>query len=163
MVAFGHTAVGVIVGIGAHNLLGQYPLASGLIITGSIGFISHYLMDAIPHGHFFASKEYKKVIVPIIIFDLFLSLVLFLGAAYLKKGFGEEFLYLLFGIGGSHLPDVISGLISINIIKAQGLLKIENNIHEGIHKTTKEDELHALGLKDLWQLAIVLLAWFLIN
>lgn len=162
MVAFGHTAVGVIVGVTVHNFLGQYPEAFGLAATGAMGVVSHYLMDAIPHGHFFASSTYKKVIVPIIIFDLLLSIALFLGAFYLKNGFDERLMYVLFGIGGSHLPDVIGGLVYTRIIKPQGLLKIENNLHEGIHKTTKESTLHALGLKDLWQLSVILFAWFLI-
>lgn len=162
MVSFGHTAVGIIVGVTAERYLGQGNLATGLLITGTIGVISHYITDSIPHGHFTMPKGYKKGILNIIIFDLFLSIVLFLGTIYLKEGISQKFLYSLFGIGGSQLPDVFDGLIHTKIIKAKGFLKIENIFHQHIHWHGKGNKTLLLGKRDLWQLAVVLIAFSLI-
>ncbi len=162
MIAFGHTAVGTIVGITTFNLLGQGDLATGLVLSGTAGVISHYLMDALPHGHFSMPHSYKKSIVSIIIFDLFLSIVIFLGAVYLNNGFGEKLFYILFGMGGSQLPDVIDGLIHIRILKAKGLLKIENNIHQKIHWHGKGNKTLLLGLRDIWQILVILFALLLV-
>lgn len=163
MVSFGHTAVGVIIGVTAYHYLGQGNLAEGLLITGGAGVISHYIADFIPHGHFFMPHGYKKGLLPVIIFDLALSLIIFLGVLYLRVGFGNIFLYCLFGIGGSQLPDVVDGLIYINVLKAKGLLKLENKFHEGVHWHGKNSKTLILGLKDIWQLFIVLAALLLIS
>jgi|SRR3990167_2926835 len=160
MIAFGHTAVGVIVGVTAYQFLGQGNLASGLIITGSMGMISHYLMDAVPHGHFSISKNYKQSILPIIIFDLSLPIIFFLRTIYLNDGFGEKLLYAVFGIGGSQLPDVIAGLIYIKVIKNKGLLKAEDDLHEALHWQGKSSRLLLLGWLDIWQILIILAALF---
>lgn len=161
MIAFGHTAVGVIVGVSAYQFLGHGDLATGLVTSGSVSFASHYLMDAIPHGHFFMSNDYRKSIVPIVIFDLFFSLVIFLGGVYLQNGFGDKLFYVMFGVGGSHLPDVIDGLINIKIIKARGLLKIENNIHQRLHWHGRGNKTLLLGLRDIWQLLIIMISLLL--
>lgn len=161
MISFGHTAVGVIIGISAYQFLGSDNLAGSLIITGSVGFVAHYVMDAIPHGHFFMGKNYKDGIVSVIIFDLSLSIILFLGLLYFKEGFSEKFLYAMFGIGGSQLPDVIDGLIYIKIIKAKGLLKTENKLHQAIHWHDKNLKPLLLSSRDLWQILIVLIALIL--
>ncbi len=77
MISFGHTAVGVIIGVGAYQFLGKGDLATGLVITGTAGVLSHYLLDAIPHGHFFMSYDNKKSLIRIIIFDVLLSMIIF--------------------------------------------------------------------------------------
>lgn len=161
MVAFGHSAVGVIVGTTAYNFFGQGNLATGLILAGAAGVISHYITDFIPHGHFTTLKNYKKGIIPIIIFDLLLSVLIFLGL-YLKDGLNLKFFYVLFGIGGSHLPDVLDGLIHIGLVKAKGALKIENNFHQMIHWHARNQKALLLGLKDIWQLTVVLAALLLL-
>ena len=162
MVSFGHTAVGVIVGATAYNFLGQSALTTGLITTGFVGVLSHYFMDAIPHGHFFMPQGFKKGIIKIIIFDLSLSLVLFLGLVYLKNGLDTKFLYILFGIGGSQLPDVLDGLIYTDIIKARGFLKIENAIHEAIHWHGRGSQTLILGKRDIWQASVIIFALALV-
>lgn len=162
MIAFGHSAVGVIVGVTTYEFLGQDGLASGLIITGSIGIISHYLADFIPHGHFFKPNEYKKNILPVIIFDLLLPIILLLGIIYGRYGLSEKLLYIMFGIGASQLPDVIDGLVYIKILKAKGLIKIENNFHQALHWHGKGSKALLLGLRDTWQLLIILFALFLV-
>lgn len=158
MVSFGHTAVGVIVGYTAYSYLGQDNLVSGLLITGTVGVVSHYVMDFIPHGHFFRPKDYKKSIAPVIIFDLFLSIILFLGLIYYKQGLSVQFFYAMFGIGGSQLPDVIDGLIYTKRIKAKGLLKVENNFHQSLHWHGQGSRTLLLGMRDIWQVLIILIA-----
>lgn len=163
MVSFGHTAVGVIIGVTAYHYLGQGNLAGGLLITGTAGVISHYLMDVIPHGHFLMPQGYKKNLLPIIIFDLSLSLIIFFGIIYYRVGLSQIFLYTLFGVGGSQLPDVIDGLIYIGVLKAKGILKWENDFHEVMHWHGRDSKTLLLGFKDLWQLFIIFAALFLIS
>ncbi len=163
MVSFGHTAVGVVIGVTAYHYLGQGNLAEGLLITGTVGVVSHYLMDAIPHGHFYLPKNYGIEIVPIIIFDLFLSIAIFLGIIYSKAGLGPIFFYTMFGIGGAQLPDVLEGLIHLKILKNKGLVKLENNLHNGLHWNSRNSEVLLLGSRDIWQLFVILAAIFLIS
>lgn len=159
MVSFGHTAVGVIVGVTAYNFLGQTNVAEGLILTGTCAFISHYIMDTLPHGHFINIKNYKIGLLPIIIFDLSFSIILFLTAAYFKNGFGDRFFYIMFGIGGSQLPDVIDGLIYKKILKAKGLLKMEYDLHSLTHWHGDGIKTLPLGMGDIWQALVVTLAF----
>ncbi len=162
MVAFGHTAVGVIVGATvASHLTGISPVESLAITTGA-GLLSHYIADLIPHGHFFKENEYKKKIIGVLIFDLFFSLVLFTFLSFLKYGITLNFLHILFGIGASQFPDVLDGLMYIGILPKKGPLKIEYAIHRAVHwhgtgKTTRQ-----IGISDVWQLAVVLYAFYLL-
>ncbi len=160
MVSFGHTAVGVIVGVTVYKFLGQGDLTVGLIITGAVGVVSHYITDFIPHGHFFKPKDFKKGIIPVIIFDLLLPIIFFLGVIYAKGGFSEKLLYIIFGIGGAQLPDIVDGLISIRVIQDNTLLEAENSFHQSLHWHGKGAKTLLLGLKDFWQLLIILVALF---
>lgn len=162
MIAFGHTAVGVIVGTAAYGYFGQGDLATGLVATGAVSVASHYLMDTIPHGHFFKTNKFKKYIKPVIIFDLFLPIALILGITYSKIGLSERLLFVMFGIGGSQLPDVIDGLIRIGVIKAKGFLRVENKFHEGTHWHNQGNDGLPLGLRDIWQVLMILTALYLV-
>lgn len=162
MVAFGHTAVGVIVGAGVYQLLGQGDIASGLITAGAVGVASHYLTDFIPHGHFAKPDKLKRVLPQIIIFDLLLPIILLLGLTYLNTGFNQKFLYILFGIGGAQLPDVLDGLIFIKKIQAKGLVKIENDFHQILHWHGTGTKTLLLGARDIWQVLVILLSLLLV-
>lgn len=161
MIAFGHTAVGVLVGVTTYQLLGSGDLATGLVVTGTAGVVSHYITDFIPHGHFLKSIT-RKNIVPIIIFDLFLSILLFVGMSLYEYGFNNEFWYILFGIGGAQLPDVLDGLIYIKVFKPVGIVKYEYRFHQFLHWHGIGNNVLLLGKKDLWQLIVVLFASFVI-
>lgn len=163
MVATGHTAIGVIIGVTAYNLIGQNNLVTGLVVCGTLGVVSHYLADAIPHGHFFTLEKLKKNIGNIIIFDVFLPILLFLGAIYLKDGFGEKLLYVMFSVGGAQLPDVIDGLSYTDKIKPGALLKTEINIHQDLHWHGKGYKTLLIGMRDIWQLIIILIAVLFIS
>jgi hypothetical protein len=158
MVSFGHTAIGVIVGTSTYHFLGDGNLITGLLVTGAVGVLSHYIADSIPHGHFPMPGGFRKGVIPIIIFDLFLSIVLFLSIIFLKKGFGDQFLYILFGIGGSQLPDVLDGLIYARFLKSGGLLAVEHGFHLLSHWHDKSGKPLPITLKDVWQVFVVLAA-----
>lgn len=162
MVATGHTAVGVIVGVTAYHFFGQGDLTTGLVLTGAAGVAFHYLADFIPHGHFFMPKDFKKYIVPVIIFDVFLPAALFLAGAYLKNGLNEKFLYVMFGIGGSQLPDMLDGLIYAAKLKRGNLLKTESDFHQDLHWHGRGLKTLLLGYRDIWQVLIILVAVFLV-
>lgn len=163
MVATGHTAIGVIIGITAYNLIGQNNLVAGLIVCGGLGVVTHYLFDAIPHGHFFSDKDLKKKIKSIIILDVLLPIVLFLFSLYLKDGLTTKLFYVLFAIGGSQLPDVIDGLIYTDIIKPISFLKHEIKFHQIIHWHSHNPNVLLISIIDIWQVLIVLFAFFFVH
>lgn len=162
MIAIGHTAVGVIIGLTAYNFIGEGNLAGGLMVATGVSIASHYIADATPHGHFFKPDNYKKRILPIIIFDLFIPILFFLSLIYLRTGLSEKFLYILFSIGGSQLPDVLDGLIYTGMLKPGRLLKIENIFHQNLHWHGKGPKTLLLGFLDIWQVFIILLALYMV-
>ncbi len=161
MISFGHTAIGAVVGVGAYSLIPDRPI-EGLLIAGATGVVSHYVADFIPHGHFFKHKDYKKKVWGVIVFDLLLSLIIFLGLAFFKLGGGLEFLYILFAIGGSQLPDVMDGLIYIKVVKPRGVIKVENDFHQLLHWHGRYNKALIWGKADVWQVAVVVLGLFIL-
>ncbi len=149
-------------GSAAYSYLGHGDLTTGLIVTGATGVAFHYLMDAVPHGHFFKMDKFKKYVIPVIVFDLSLPIALILGITYLKTGLSEKLFYIMFGIGSSQLPDVVDGLAFAGIIKARSLLKAEMNFHGGLHWHNEGDEGLLLGLRDIWQVLTIFIALFLV-
>lgn len=163
MVAFGHTAIGAIVGYYAFQQLGDGNPATNLVITGTAGFISHYIMDCVPHGHFFRHGEYKSKVLSVIIFDLALSVILYLATAYYFSDQNILFtLFILFGIGGSQLPDILDGLIYIRVLKAKGILKVENNFHIATHWHGKKNNIILWSLWDIWQIGFFIFGLYLL-
>lgn len=162
MVATGHTAVGVIVGVTAYHFLGDGNLITGLAVAGTAGIALHYLADFIPHGHFFMPKDFKKYIVPVLVLDVILPIALFLGGVYLKNGLTEKFLYVLFSIGGSQIPDVLDGLIYTAKLKRGNLLKTENDFHQELHWHGRGLKTLLLGFRDIWQVLVIFIALFLV-
>ena len=131
MVAFGHTAVGTLVGIASYQAFGKGDIALGLIMTGLIGILSHYLMDLVPHGHFFTDpKKYDKLILWVIIFDVLLPFLFILGLAHTLNKSGTEILYIFFGIGGAQLPDVLDGLKRLKLLPKIPILEAENKFRK---------------------------------
>lgn len=165
MIAFGHTAIGTGVGLYTATLTSD-PVLGSLTAFGA-GIISHYVADFVPHGHFFGinTKNFKSKIFKAIVFDLFLSLVIFVGAAYLKFDLSTTFLFILAGIAGSQLPDVLDGFIYIDVLPNKGLIKKENDFHQLMHwHGAKEKGLRWNLLKrDFWQVGVVLAVLILLT
>lgn len=160
MVAFGHTSVGTIVGIASYQAFGKGDIALGLIATGFIGLISHYLMDFVPHGHFFTDpKKFEKLILWVILLDLLLPVLIVLATAHSIGKNATEILYILFGIGGAQLPDVIFGLKELKLLSENKLLKTEGDFHESTHWHGKREKALLWGWRDIWQIIMLILAF----
>lgn len=162
MVAFGHTALGASAGILAYGFWGQSQPVTGLLAAGGIGILSHYIADFIPHGHFIKMRDFKSKIFLVIIFDLLLSIIAFTAAAYLKNGLDLKLFYILFGIGGSQLPDVADGLIYLGMLPKKGFIKYENNFHRAMHWHGRDEKALVFGLTDMWQFFVAFLAFYLV-
>lgn len=154
MVAWGHSGVGVSVGIITYSVYGADKPVEGLVAAGIAGLVSHYVADFIPHGHF-AKRLTKNNLIPILFFDLFLGVAFFLGLEIYYHGFSLRFLYILFGLGGSQLPDVLFGLTSIGSLKQDAPLKSESNFHQSLHWHGRGNNALLIGARDIWQLAVI--------
>ena len=163
MIAWGHTAVGASVGLISYQHFAQTDPILGLAIAPFLGIISHYITDFIPHGHYVKAKNVKKYHLPILTFDVFLSVATFSYLAYLKHGFGLESWYIVAGIGGALLPDVVDGLVGYGNKPKNPLLKIEHHFHwVTLHWHGVGDKGLMLNWRDIWQLATVLVSAYLI-
>lgn len=162
MIAFGHTAFGAGIGLAAYQVVGQSNPVAGLAAAASAGFIAHFIEDFIPHGHFFPLKDYKKKIIYVIVFDLFLSIAIFSAKAFADFGLSLKFLYIMAGIFGSQLPDVSGGLTNIGLFKPAGIFKLEGKMHDIVHWHGTGSKALLLGTRDIWQAAAVLVALFFI-
>ena len=163
MVAFGHTAVGALVGVYSYQYLDNGNPIEGLLITGTIGVISHYIFDAIPHGHFFREKEYQKKVGYVIVFDLFLSVLIYLVTAFTFSQANYLYvLYILFGIGGSQLPDILDGLIYTKRLPKAGLFKWEFDFHTGTHWHGKHEKTLLWSIWDTWQVFVFFIGLYIL-
>lgn len=161
MIAFGHTAVGAMVGLAGYHLLGNGNPIVGVGITGAAGIVSHYIFDVIPHGHFFREGNYKEKIKYVIVFDFGLSLLIFTGLAYIQQDISLKLLYFLAGLSGSQLPDILDGLIYSEILPNEGFFKVENKFHQATHWHGVKEKALLISKWDLWQVITVLLALYL--
>lgn len=163
MVAFGHTAIGTLVGLGVYHVVGISDPAKGLLIAGSVGVLSHYGTDFIPHGHFFKHKDFKSKVKWDILFNFLVSVILFSGIAFSQVGFGWKFWYVLFGIGGAQLPDILDGWYYLEVLPHRGFFKAENAFHQsthwhGIFKNGVLVDGQPIKKYDVWQFLVVLVA-----
>lgn len=161
MIAWGHSATGAIIGAVAYNFFADKPIL-GLVIAGSAGLVSHYLLDLVPHGHFVPDKRLKENLWKIVLFDFLLSAFIFLFAVLESSGFGLNFLFVFFGIIGAVVPDCFNGIHLFGIIKRVGLFKLERKFHEGTHWFGIGEKLPMLSWIDLWQVATVFICLYLI-
>ncbi|MBI3486257.1 hypothetical protein HY025_04960 [Candidatus Daviesbacteria bacterium] len=161
MIAFGHTGAGASIGLLGYSLYKDSNPILGLGYTAGLGIISHYILDFVPHGHFVKPAKLHKYLIPILVGDVFLSVLIFLGADFLKEGLTLRFLYILFGIGGSLLPDIVDGLMEIKYLPRNLLFKIEYGFHKGLHWHGKDGKTRLLDFIDIWQIALILYSLFL--
>lgn len=163
MIAFGHTAIGAAVGIAAYQLIGpNVPPLEGVLLSGVAGTVSHYVLDAVPHGHFFVGGDFRKQIKPVLIFDLGLGVCLFVVWSLASVRTSLVFLFILFGIGGAQLPDVIDGLMATGWLPRRGLLKTEHAFHQATHWHGGGENGLLWGKRDVWQVLVVILSLVLI-
>lgn len=155
MVAFGHTAIGALIGAYTYQYLGDANPAYGLLVAGSAGLISHYLFDSIPHGHFFREDQYQKKVGLVIVFDLAFSVIIYLLTAFtFSQANWLYVLYILYGIGGSQLPDILDGLIYTKRLPKTGILKWEFQFHNETHWHGKHQKALLWSIWDTWQVLL---------
>lgn len=101
-----HATVGAIIGENVNSPVLAFILA----------FISHYLLDVIPHGDTALVKAYRenfkqKAMIYLITFDIFSSIALFFILFFFHKiTFSEP---VLWGIVGGILPDIMVAIYEI--------------------------------------------------
>lgn len=99
----GHTAIGALLGFSIGNPYLGFAL----------GFVSHFLVDLIPHGDHELARElriHKKKKVPLTLLTVDALLALFLILIFLSMQGYPSRPALLAAIAGSILPDVIVGV-----------------------------------------------------
>src|SRR6185437_485531 len=159
MVAFGHTALGAGVGLLIYKLIGQsLPPAEELILAGAAGVVSHYVMDTVPHGHFFVKGDFRKQVKPVLLFDLGLGILLFAFWSLINLGLSQAFWSILFGIGGAQLPDVVDGLMGAEVLPAEGFLKTEHEFHQSTHWHGSGENGLLWGKRDIWQIVVAVIS-----
>lgn len=161
MIAFGHSAIGASAGVITYLNYADKPV-EGLIIAATAGIVCHYIADFIPHGHF-VRKLTQSNLPFILIFDVALSVLLFLYLPYKYHGNLLQVLFILFAIGGSLLPDALDGLIAIKILKKEGILKVEQNFHQAVHWHGAGIHGLRLGWYDIWQVSAILISLYIIT
>lgn len=106
----------------------------------------------------FFREGFEEKIIWVIIFDLMIPIIFILSLAHY---FGEsytEILYLVFGIGGAQLPDVLSGLRNIRLLPKKGFLNKEFNFHMSTHWHGQNENALLISAMDIWQVLMFLLA-----
>lgn len=120
-----HASAGVIIG-----------QTTGNIWLGFLaGFISHFLLDIVPHGdtelageNAAFTKEDVDKIKRLALFDIAIMIIL-LAALYLM-GFITAILPVLFAVAGAILPDFVQG---VYILTKSPLLQKYFDFHYGLH------------------------------
>lgn len=155
MIAIGHTAVGFGVGLLTASLT-EDPI---LGVMGSLlgGLASHYATDLIPHGHLTAGWDnpYGSKLVYL---DLLGGALIFTILAFFAVGVSWNLLIVLTGILGALLPDFLEYFYKLGYLPQRGLLRLESILHKSTHWHGFGKRTLALGKRDLWQLAVVLIA-----
>ncbi len=158
MVAFGHTAAGTIVGVITYQYLGSGDLTTGLLAAGITGVASHYIGDSMPHGHFFKSSEFRDKILLILAVDVIVPVIFLLGTAFYTQKSYIEILYIIFGISGAQLPDVLDSLIKLGVIKSNKFFDNEMRFHHWTHWHGTGDKALMFSFGDIWQILLFVLA-----
>jgi len=106
----------------------------------------------------------KAKLKPILVLDVFASILIFLGTDALLNGFTLKWYYILFGMGGALLPDAIDVLISLKSIPPIPFLNWEYELHAiKLHWHGAKEKGLPMRIWDLWQLATVIIAFYLIS
>jgi len=166
MIAFGHSSVGTLVGIGTYYWLPDaWPLIPRLLIAFILGIISHYAADAVPHGHYnFDPKHLTRQAVSVFIIDFFGAIMILSLLALLKFGISDGFWFVLAGIAGAQAPDIAEGFVDLGYIKSSNVVIKHRRFHfEKTHRKTPEHVALPSGARmwtwtDIWQVLVFAIA-----
>lgn len=178
MIASGHNSVAAILATGAmyytnYHASSEYDPALWFTLV-ILGLISHYLADAIPHGHYkkpeSALKTYvtkpkaERTHIPLSTFfiglvDMLVSLLIFVVLFWLLFGAGS-LIILFFAFIGAQLPDLVMLIHDSGIAPNNPLVKLEQSLHAGpVHWHDSESDLpRPWGITDIWQIGVFILA-----
>jgi uncharacterized protein with PQ loop repeat len=159
MIASSHNAVGFTLGYSIVKNV-QDPIL-GMILSILGGVITHYLFDAMPHGHFTKVGITKKLSkINIFIFsDLIFSFLLFVVYAILIFGFGNDFIIIFLAMVASQIPDIInSGIPFLRKGYQNKVFSLDTKIHNMMHWHGLGVDTLLIGWTDIWQLALIMVA-----
>lgn len=166
MTSFGHNTVGALIGISVFSYASGLSSATAVALVFTLGLLSHYLCDALPHGHY-SGVNYKDLsklrtkLVPSI--DFLSSLLLILLFIIFSISDSRALLLASVGIFSAQLPDLLDLLIEFKIIKKGRLMKAHRYFHWNIihwHNPPQDDSEYPIGrswsYSDIWQVVPVL-------
>lgn len=150
-----HALIGALIGI---------KLSGHAFLAFIFGFISHFIIDAIPHGDeklFVLNKTRDRVgskgkLYSIIGFDCFLTILLLIFATYYRHP--ETPVAIIFGVLGSTVPDLLWGMHEQWGFK---ILHKYHDFHLFFHKIIKRDISFKKGVIIQIAVLIVFLKWIL--
>lgn len=146
-----HASIGAALG----NEVGKPALAFGL------GFISHFILDMIPHGdevignHFLKHRRFF-VLSALFIID-FLSALSLIVIFWASGGFNNA-IGAISGALGAVLPDILSGL---SYVLKEKLWPKFNDFHKFIHQLLNRSV--ALGVGGAIQICFLLAVWIFLS
>lgn len=172
MIASGHNSIGAILGLTAYQLAqtSNNPWYMVWPLVFIAGIASHYLADALPHGHYNwqihargGNKRFNKALLPAMIIDGLGTIVVFciLSAVFISK---TSVWYVLFAIFAAQLPDFIMLFNNLSTGHNSRLIKLEQNFHGGIvhWHDLPGDKPRPWGWSDAWQIMLSMVAVMLI-
>lgn len=172
MLAFGHSSVGSIIGasvavVAAPTTNPFYKIGIALIF----GFVSHYVFDAIPHGHydFEAKKLWRNKTFWIFLLDTIGAFALLSLVALSSAGVSLTLLLVIIGMIGALLPDIWEAFIDLKIIPASWVARVHRKFHFNFLHWHNQPHSHlkggarALGMADIWQAITFIIAILLLS
>lgn len=170
MIASGHSSVGVIIALSVERIVpATTPLWQKALLVFVFSFISHYLTDFIPHGHYTAKIDPNKwwTNYPLMI-DLIGFAALFGIIALWQFGFTEPTLLIVVGIAAAQLTDIWDWfIVARGWVPLRGMVKKHRKLHELIHwhsTTDEQGKRHGLPISwiDIWQVGAFFAALYLL-
>ncbi len=165
MLAFGHNSIGALIGLSTFTLLpDSTPLTARISLAVCASFISHYLTDRIPHGHYeFSPARLTKKMALLFLLDFGGSMIVLTLCAYMKFGISAQLFVIMACMWAAQLPDIFEGFVSAGVIPFSRLVRIHRNFHfYTMHAKTPHNlllpdgESRKWSESDVWQIACFL-------
>lgn len=167
MIILGHASIGTMTGIAIHQSLApQLPLLALMAIAFVVGLATHYLTDAIPHGHYHINLGYPSTpAIRAMYLDSVGSVALMLLLVWLSVGLVPLWWAAAACIAGAVLPDVVEAMQTYRIIPRTRWLRAHTRFHtKTLHWHNIADRPRPWNLTDIWQVATAVVAViFIVN
>lgn len=167
MIILGHASIGTVAGIAIHQSLApQLPLIAIMAIAFVVGLVSHYLTDAIPHGHYHINLRYPSAAATRTLYiESIGSIVLMLLLVWLNVGVVPLWWVITACITGAVLPDFVEAMQNYKIIPRTRWLRAHTRFHtKFLHWHNVADRPRPWNITDIWQVATAVVAiMFIVN